>query len=470
MTTAHKTPLKTLQRYFSYPDFRSPQETVIQHILSGRHALVIMPTGMGKSLCFQIPALMSESLCIVLSPLIALMKDQVDQLVEKGIPATYINSSLKRHQRQQRMEQVKAGHVKLLYVAPERFRKAEFRELVKDLEVSLLAIDEAHCMSEWGHDFRPDYSRIAEFRELINNPVTVALTATATPEVQRDIRRQLGFAPDEMPLFHVGIARPNLSLSVSEVWDDNDKCRHIVEALRGRPGSAIVYFSLIKTLERFSDRLLAEGLDHVVYHGKLSARERREIQDLFMEGVEPIVLATNAFGMGIDKADIRQVIHAELPSTVEAYYQEIGRAGRDGEDSECTLLYCSDDLMTQMQFLDWSHPGADDYFRLHRLLLEDLEKVQAFGFEWLQKQYHPRGKHNHQLETALGMLERHGVIEGDLETFELTVTAELPEALRDKQGLDEAKKRSQLKLHSLVQYAKLEEGRKAFLMDYFGLN
>ncbi len=368
-------PEDALRQVFGFTDFRASQQAIIDRVLAGRHAMVVMPTGMGKSLCYQVPALMmaggGRDIVLVISPLIALMKDQVDALVRRGIEATYINSSLDRPTRESRYAEIAEGRYRLLYVTPERFRKQEFVEVMVKRDVRLLAVDEAHCVSQWGHDFRPDYTRLAEIRERLRQPTTIALTATATAECRRDIYKQLGLAREEIELFHEGIHRPNLKLQVQEVWDDDDKLRWITAAIGSADypgGSVIVYFSLIKTLERFSDRMLAQGMDHVCYHGDLGRDHRRRVQDAFMSGDADVVLATNAFGMGVDKEDIRLVIHAETPGSIEAYYQEIGRAGRDNRPSLCLWLYDQNDLMTQMQFIEWSNPDADFYIRLYNTL------------------------------------------------------------------------------------------------------
>ena len=261
-------PGSVLNRVFGHVGFRGNQLKAIEHILSHQHAMIIMPTGMGKSLCYQIPAIILASqnvsreqtrgLTLVISPLIALMKDQVDGLQERGISAAFINSSLTRKQREKRYSAVARGHYQILYVTPERFRKSEFIEVIRKRTIHLLAVDEAHCISEWGHDFRPDYTRMKEFRERIGNPVTLALTATATPEVQQDIVQQLGMQEREIALFHEGIDRPNLNLKVIEVWGEEEKLTHILRIRKEQAGSAIIYFTLIKTLHQFSDSL-AEG-------------------------------------------------------------------------------------------------------------------------------------------------------------------------------------------------------------------
>ncbi len=344
-----------LARHFGFGAFREGQREVIRSVLAGRSTLALMPTGAGKSLCYQLPALLLPGVTVVVSPLIALMKDQVDALLAKGIAATFINSTLSERERQARSTAMASGAFKLVYLAPERFRSPRFFAVLRRTPVSLFAVDEAHCISQWGHDFRPDYARLGEVRQSLQVPRTLALTATATGEVRRDICRALRF--ESPALFATGFDRPNLLLEVLAVRGHRDKVEHAAALALGA-GSGIVYAATRKSAERMAGELGARGLRVLCYHAGLSELERRGAHEAFIQGRDTVVVATNAFGLGVDKADIRFVIHADCPRSLEAYYQEIGRAGRDGEPATARLLFNHGDVFLQERMIRGGRPDA----------------------------------------------------------------------------------------------------------------
>ena len=343
-----------LRESFGYPGFRPGQERAIASVLTGRDTLVVLPTGGGKSLCYQVPALMLPGLTVVVSPLISLMKDQVDALTGRSLPAAFINSTLTSSQVSDRLARASRGEIKMLYVAPERFDAGNTAERLRDMGVSLLAVDEAHCISEWGHDFRPSYLRMRTVRERLGAPPTLALTATATPEVRKDIAQQLALRTPSIIV--TGFDRTNLHYHVVPTRNDDDKDRVLVQTLREHEGVAVVYASTRKNVERIAGVLERAKVRAIAYHAGLDDAHRHEVQDSFMNEHVRAIVATNAFGMGIDKPNVRLVVHHAMPGTLEAYYQEAGRAGRDGNHSECVLLHAFPDRFTHEFFIKGAHP------------------------------------------------------------------------------------------------------------------
>ena len=343
---------------FGYADFRPGQTDAVSAVLAGRDTLVVLPTGGGKSLCYQVPALLLDGLTVVISPLISLMKDQVDALTARGLAATFINSTLPQSEVSNRMARVQRGEIKLLYVAPERFDLGTTAERLRAVGVTLLAVDEAHCISEWGHDFRPSYLRVKDVRQRLGAPPTVALTATATPEVREDIARQLGLTDPVLIL--TGFDRTNLTYHVMPTKNDAAKDATLVELLaEHHEGVAIVYASTRKTVERIATMLQRAKVQALAYHAGLDDEHRAEVQDAFMSERTRVIVATNAFGMGIDKPNVRLVVHHAIPGTLEAYYQEAGRAGRDRAPATAILLHAFPDRFTHEFFIKGALPERE---------------------------------------------------------------------------------------------------------------
>jgi ATP-dependent DNA helicase RecQ len=358
MNADRSTPETHLAR-FGLESFRPGQREVIETVLAGQDCLCIMPTGGGKSLCYQLPSVARDGTTLVISPLIALMKDQVDALTARGLRATFINSSLDMGEARQRMEQMSAGAYDLVYIAPERLRNKAFQEAIASTSVQLLAVDEAHCISEWGHDFRPDYARLGHLRERLGNPQTIALTATATPTVRSDVIHLLRLR--EPRVFITGFSRPNLHLEVRHAWSRTTKLKELLDLLDSTPGAGIIYASTRKGCEEIAEELSSARRKRKVkpYHAGLDPERRRAVQDEFMSGEVPVIVATNAFGMGIDKSDLRFVVHFDMPGSLEAYYQEAGRAGRDGGDAHCLFLFNERDREIQEWFIENSYPPRE---------------------------------------------------------------------------------------------------------------
>ncbi|MDO8550356.1 MAG: RecQ family ATP-dependent DNA helicase, partial [Ignavibacteria bacterium] len=356
---------EALKKYFGHENFRYGQDEIIESILNGENVLAVLPTGAGKSICYQIPALISDNFSIVISPLIALMKDQVDALNQKEHLASFINSTMTFTESEEVLQNIAYGKTKILYIAPERLTNITFAERLKKLNPCFLFIDEAHCISEWGHNFRPSYTRIKEFIDYIRIKKVSAFTATATPEVIKDITEQLGFK--EPKIIVKGFERDNLHLNVLLTKKKNAKCLELI-SINKTP--AIIYTSSRKKAEEISEYLNMHKIKCSYYHAGLNPIERKKVQEDFLKDVVPVIAATNAFGMGIDKKDIRLIIHYNTPGSIENYYQEIGRAGRDGADSQVYLLHDESDIRIQNYFLSQSHPDKEIILKIYNSICD----------------------------------------------------------------------------------------------------
>lgn len=402
-----------LKKHFGFDGFRGDQEAVIQQLLQGENALVVMPTGFGKSLCYQLPAAVAQDShtgpVLVLSPLIALMEDQVAQARQKGLKARAIHSGMPKKEKDLALKELAEGQLSLLYVTPERFRKAEFVEVVSKVSISLLAVDEAHCISLWGHDFRPDYSKVGELRKILGNPTTVALTATATPKVQEDILSQLHMP--EANRFLGGIERPELALHVHDLFSLESKLEKIIELRERIQGPLLVYWSLIGTLEKALAELRRKGLKISKYHGQMAPQDRRRAQEEFLVSDDMMMFATPAFGLGVDKPNIRGVIHGEMPTSLESYYQEVGRAGRDRKRAEGHLLFDEEDVSIAMDFIKWSCPEPSFVRKVYQMVQDRADEYRAGGADFLRQEMNFYNSRDFRVETSLNQLERAGSLE-----------------------------------------------------------
>jgi len=397
----------SLRQHFGFEDFREGQREVIGSILEGKDAVVVMPTGSGKSLCYQLPALILDGVTLVVSPLIALMKDQVDALRARGLPATFINSSISDSEQHARIDALRRRELKLVYIAPERFRSSRFTSALQQIPISLFAVDEAHCVSTWGHDFRPDYLRLRGIIRSLGSVQTLALTATATPYVRSDIIQQLGLSKPQT--FVSGFDRPNLSIEVMHTEKVREKIARIRSLAKQVPGSGIIYASTRKAVEEVGSKLKALDLKVTLYHAGMTDAQRVKAQDEFMSGRTQMIVATNAFGMGIDKPDIRFVVHYQMPGSIEAYYQEIGRAGRDGLPSTCVLLFNYADKNTHDFFIEGSYPDISLVKQVYdALAATELRRIELSTAEIAR---HVGERNEMAIQSALYVLERAGHIQ-----------------------------------------------------------
>src|SRR5256714_682386 len=469
------TPHDVLEKYFGFREFLDAQEEVITAIAGGSDALVVMPTGGGKSLCYQLPALLLEGTTVVVSPLIALMKDQVDALQRRGISATLINSSLSLAEQRERIRSLARGEFKLVYIAPERFRSGSFLEALGQSTIALFAVDEAHCLSMWGHDFRPDYFRLGQVLETLGRPQVAAFTATATPEVRRDILTHLALrGPGECL---GGFARPNLKLMITQVANEAEKYARLNALIREHK-TGIVYCSTRKRVEAVAETLQLANISSILYHGGMSDEEREKAQNEFMQGRRDVVVATNAFGMGIDRPDIRFVVHFDVPGSVEAYYQEAGRAGRDGEAATCNLLFNHADTRVQEFFIEGSNPPLEFITQTYEMLRREADEKHELQISIKEMALRLGDERSDMMiSSSLHVLDREGYIDRFyIPGRRVRGTRVLQPDVRghqlklDAAKLREKERRDRVKLKMMIDFAYARECRQQAILRYFGEN
>lgn len=471
-------PVDVLRRAFGYPGFRPGQEELVRAALDGRDALGVLPTGGGKSVCYQVPAFIVEGLTLVVTPLVSLMEDQVQRAREVGLAADSLSGTQAAATKRAVVARVRSGVTRVLFVSPERLELGPFQELLGQVSVGLVAVDEAHCISEWGHDFRPSYRRIGRLTARLSC-ATLALTASATPAVRRDIMENLGL---RRPLEVVrSFDRPNLWWAVLPGGRRGERMRSVHRVLRRFPGTAIVYAPTRRSVEMTRDYLAGCGMSCDAYHAGLPGEERSRVQIRFMSGASRVVVATNAFGMGIDKADVRTVVHLQLPTTLEAYYQEAGRAGRDGEPSACIAFHARGDGRLGRSFLDRSHPRPGRLRRIHRALRRtaDVDGVATADAPAVVRALGevPRTWMEGDPDGPLGALERVGGIRR-LPAEPGTAGSPLVSHSRrigvrsvvDLAAARRGRRRALAKLTAVKRFARARKCRREALLRYFGEN
>ncbi|MBC7788920.1 MAG: RecQ family ATP-dependent DNA helicase [Anaerolineae bacterium] len=455
--------LEMLRDRFSHADFKHGQWEPIRAVLDGRDAIVVMPTGSGKSLVYQLPALLLPGLTIVVSPLIALMKDQQDKLAAHGVGAIAVHSHLSAAESREMHRQVEEGEGEILYLTPERFKDREFFERLLKRRVCLFVVDEAHCVSQWGHDFRPDYLTLGSVIKRLGGPPILAVTATATSEVRADMIRQLGMRDPHVTI--TGFARPNLRFEVRRTVNADLKDVAINEILRDTEGSGIIYVATIKETERLHKEF-CQRFPVGMYHGKMTPLARKESQNRFMAGEIKAMFATNAFGLGIDKRDIRFVIHYHFPGSIEAFYQEAGRAGRDGLPALCASLYRVEDRRIQSYFLGGKYPEVQEAARVAIVLEQHPLRTPVPLTELANAAGVPRRK----ARITLILLKRHGLVRehrgGSWERLAANLIR--VDLSSDLSSYEERRAMDQSKLEAMVRYCQTTRCRTRHILEYFG--
>ena len=453
-----------LRTVFGLTALRPGQQAVIDAVLAGRHTLAIMPTGAGKSLCYQVPAMLMPGTTVVVSPLIALMQDQFEKMSDLGIASVQVNSAIPQDELRRARKKIGRRTVEFVFTTPEQLASDQFRTLLASAHVDLLVIDEAHCITQWGHDFRPAYLEALAAMRALGKPTVLALTATAPPEVIADIAEQLNLGP--LHVVNTGAHRPNLSYLVRPVTSDTDKQRQLVELVRGLDGAAIIYAATVKHVEQIHALLRQEGVPAVAYHGRMRARDRAVAQDGFMTGGVRLIVATNAFGMGIDRPDIRTVIHYDLPASLDVYSQESGRAGRDGLPAQCILLFQRADRALQTFFMAGRYPTAPDFTSL----LDGLRPLRDSGslsFDDIRAA--APAVSTGKIRVMLTVLKQAGLIrERRGPRFQVMPRLFVESVASVAAAYEARRQRDQTKLEQMVVYAQTALCRTAALLEALG--